>query len=220
MSSQEQQRILGFFEQYITHNLNVNGQDDAKARLQAFASRITPADVESLRRASAEGMTEASCLLAACLIQGWHVMADKQKGGELYLDAARKGNAYAQHTVAGWHEHGAPLFGCPQNQRTAIEWYEKAAAQTFAQSQSALGRIYFLQDDSSSQEKGWKMLNAAAEKGIWSAMTMIARAYEVGDYVQQNKKESLRIYRKLAKRGCALSKKKARELGGSWWKFW
>lgn len=199
------------FERYSNHLLNVNDQQEADNRLSSLASCLTGDVCITLEKEARGGNAEAMCLQSARLICGWQCAVDK-KGGVVWMEnAAGRGNAFAQHTLGGWHEHGAPHFGIPKDLALAIAWYEKAAQQGWGQSQSALGRILFLDENIRERERGWQLLNAAATKGVWSAATIVARAYEVGDFVTKDLQESLRFHQTLASQGCTLSKRKLRE---------
>jgi TPR repeat protein len=92
----------------------------------------------------------------------------------------------------------------------AARWWQKAAAQNYANAAAALGELYLF----SSREhgtnyinypEGIRLLRLAAAQGSTAAMNNLGVAYETGTGVKMDLQKYVRWYRQAAERGEALA---------------
>jgi uncharacterized protein len=117
--------------------------------------------------------------------------------------AANKGDAEAQYYLALAYDTGD---GVEKDQKKAIEWYQKSAAQDYVDSMFNLA-VSYNDGEGVEQNKELALLwyTKAAEKGDSDAQNNLAFMYEQGDGVEANLALALEWYRKSALQGNALA---------------
>lgn len=136
----------------------------------------------------------------------------KDKGFALYKKAAELGSAQAQHFVANCYRFG---LATTKDENEAVHWYRKAADQDYLQSIYALAEFHMWGSYGveKSTEKAVQLWHKAAETGDVIAQHSLGNLYLEGLYVEQNREEAIKWYRKAAQQGYKPSRKKLHALG-------
>ncbi len=136
----------------------------------------------------------------------------KEKGFALYKKAAELGSAQAQHFVANCYRFG---LATTKDENEAVRWYRKAADQDYLQSIYALAEFHMWGSYGveKSTEKAVQLWHKAAETGDVIAQHSLGNLYLEGLYVEQNREEAIKWYRKAAQQGYKPSRKKLLALG-------
>lgn len=136
----------------------------------------------------------------------------RKRGFALYKKAAELGYAKAQHIVADCYRFG---LGTLKNGDEAVRWYRKAAEQDDLQSIYALEEFYMWGSYGleKNTEKAVQMWHKAAETGDVIAQHSLGNLYLEGLYVEPNREEAIKWYRKAAQQGYKPSRKKLLVLG-------
>jgi L-asparaginase/Glu-tRNA(Gln) amidotransferase subunit D len=136
----------------------------------------------------------------------------KEKGFALYKKAAELGSAQAQHFVANCYRFG---LATTKDENEAVHWYRKAADQDYLQSIYALAEFHMWGSYGveKSTEKAVQLWHKAAETGDVIAQHSLGNLYLEGLYVEQNREEAIKWYRKAAQQGYKPSRKKLLALG-------
>lgn len=130
---------------------------------------------------------------------GRGVPRDYFRAAQLYLKAAKNGNAAAQESIGFMFEQG---LGVSKNDQKALEWYQKSALQNNAVAQLNLGTMYL-------EGRGTKLDYAmalywtrkAAAAGNARAQNNLGYQYQHGFGVTQNYKKAQEYYRTAGKNG-------------------
>jgi hypothetical protein len=123
---------------------------------------------------------------------------DYNEAFRLLQPLAEQGNAQAQ-SILGWlYENGE---GVTQDDKQALEWYQKAANQGFAEAQYNLGNMYH--DKDNEQAVFW--YKKAAQQGDIGAQFTLGWMYDTGLGVTRDEKQAVMWYQKAANQGHAMS---------------
>lgn len=136
----------------------------------------------------------------------------RKRGFALYKKAAELGYARAQHVVADCYRFG---LGTLKDGNEAVRWYQKAADQDYPLSVYALAEFHMWGSYGveKSTEKAVQLWHKAAETGDVIAQHSLGNLYLEGLYVEQNREEAIKWYRKSAQQGYKPSRKKLLALG-------
>ena len=114
-------------------------------------------------------------------------LTQAQQGSHAFpvcLEAAKKGDAYAQNIVGISYATGD---GVDQDAAESLKWLHKSARQDFAKAQSNLGIAFLIGDgvdqDYTQAVKWWRL---AAERGEPHAQYNLAVSYQCGCGIEQN----------------------------------
>ncbi|CAG8707317.1 32547_t:CDS:2, partial [Gigaspora margarita] len=112
------------------------------------------------------------CLLG--LLFSWHIGTKESNvvAFDLFLNAAKRGDTIAQYFVGRCYEDG---WNTKKNMKEAIEWYTKAANSRCAAAEYKL-------------DKGFKLLEQAAEIGLPISQYDLAKCYEFKGTIDDFKK--------------------------------
>ena len=136
---------------------------------------------------------------------------DAHQAFELWLQAANQGYAKAQHLVAFCCQWG---LGTKKDGYQAVEWYQKAAAQDYPKALLDLGALYEhnhygLEKDTQETIRLWRK---AAELGLKEAQFTLGNCYWYGTYLEADKGEAIKWYRKSAQQLYSLAIERMNEL--------
>ena len=112
-------------------------------------------------------------------------------------DRAKEGDATAQYDLAVMYDMGDKEEGITKDEDKALQYYLKAATSNHAESQSMLGLKFTGVDE----KKAVYWLKRATENDDLLGLTLLARRYEIGNGVQQNKLKAAELYEKAVKKG-------------------
>ena len=129
----------------------------------------------------------------------------------LWLQAANLGYAKAQTLVAFCYEWG---LGTRKDSYQAVEWYQKAAAQDDPKALLYLGTFYEyngygLEKNTQETIRLWRK---AAELGLKEAQFTLGNCYWYGTYLEADKSEAIKWYRKSAQQLYSLAIERMNEL--------
>jgi TPR repeat protein len=97
-------------------------------------------------------------------LEGRGVKFNLSKAAELFLAAARQGNAIAQFNIGNVYRRGD---GVDQSDRKAVFWYQKAAKQNYAPAQNALAYMYVEgRSVERDNKRAMELFKAALEGGL------------------------------------------------------
>lgn len=166
-----------------------------------FPTKSTPEEkFAATFKAAEQGDVYAMYSLGKMYVAGTGVPQDHIKGRELYLKAAKLGNADAQTLVALIYRFGA--LGVPKDPATGIEWLRKAAEQGNTEAQFRLGAEY---DEGKNLPQNLAqaayLFRKAAEQGHARAQENLALMYGTGQGVQKDLAEAAYWHRKAADQG-------------------
>jgi len=105
---------------------------------------------------------------------------------------ANDGNAECQYRLAIMYQNG---LGCAVNEKAALEWMRKAAAQNHAFAQHGIGFMY-MQGECVEKDEAAAMewFKKAADQGLPGSQMTIGMMYEQGLGVEQDEQEARRWY--------------------------
>jgi len=126
-----------------------------------------------------------------------------EKAMSEFTKLADDGNADAMYNLAVMYRHGAGNKDGEPDEKTAFEWYKKAAESGHARSQFLLGLMYgsgteFLKKNLA---KSIEWLKKSADHHNADAEFSLGVAYEQGVGVKKNSQESLKYYKRSAEHG-------------------
>jgi len=111
-------------------------------------------------------------------------------------EKAESGNAIAQLELGWRYQNGVEL---PQDDSSAIHWYQKAAEQGLASAQCNLGMMHMEgRGTPANQQLALEWLRSAARKGHTLAIYNIGLAHLNGDGVPQDLDEAVKWFRRAA----------------------
>jgi len=149
-------------------------------------------------------LVACSCLLVCAVIPGRGQTPSPSPlvTIEAVREKAAKGDAAAQFLVGRAYATGR---GLPFDEKKAVEWYTKAAEQNFADSQIALGQIYFFGSSTLTKDyaKAAHWFAAAADQGRPVAQNALGALYEDGLGVEVDVNKAAELYLKSAEQGDA-----------------
>lgn len=121
----------------------------------------------------------------------------RKRGFALYKQAAELGYARAQHVVADCYQWG---LGTKKDKSEAFRWYQKAAEQDYPQSVCYLASFYSFGEGGvdCNIDEAVRLWKKAAELGDKEAQFTLGNLYYDGEYVEQNREEAIKWYRKSA----------------------
>ena len=126
---------------------------------------------------------------------------DHAGAAKILTSAAQAGNAPAQLRLAMMYEKGD---GVPRDLKTAVAWYERAAALGEPASQTELGGYY---EDADGVPENWdlaaKLYQASATQGWIKGQSALGRAYQFGIGVPQDRQQAIAWFQKSAAQGNA-----------------
>ena len=135
---------------------------------------------------------------------------DKAKAFAVWKELATLGYAKAQLFVAVCYQRG---FGTEKDLYTALEWYQKAAAQDYPQAITYLAHFYYDGIIERRTDEAVSLWKKAAEMGEKEAQFVLGNLYYYGDYFEQNREEAIRWYRRSAQQLFHDAVKRMKELG-------
>ena len=104
-------------------------------------------------------------------------LTDADKSAKLTLQAAEAGNCEAQYLIGTFYYRG---YGLAQDQKVALDWFEKSAFCGHAGAQLVVAQAYLDQPRTGNKAVSW--LRASARQGHVHALVMLADHYvETGD---------------------------------------
>jgi TPR repeat protein/serine/threonine protein kinase len=134
---------------------------------------------------------------------GSGVRQDYHQAFNLFLDAARAGNADAQESVGYMLERG---LGVAANPAEALNWYSKSAKQGNPAAQLNLGTLYLeARGTAANYAEAMRWFKLAAKKGNARSKNNIAYMYENGLGVQRDYTEARKLYAEAAASGEPMS---------------
>lgn len=122
----------------------------------------------------------------------------RKRGFALYKQAAELGYAKAQHIVAFCYQWG---LGTKKDKSEAFRWYQKAAEQDYPQSICYLASFFYSFGEGGVDcniDEAVRLWKKAAELGDKEAQFTLGNLYYDGEYVEQNREEAIKWYRKSA----------------------
>ena len=127
----------------------------------------------------------------------------------LSMEAAEQGLLDAQDRVGYLYEN----FNLFKNEQKAVEWYQKAAEQGYAESQCDLGVMYeYGHGVEQNDKKAVEWYQKAAEQGYARGLCNLGTMYEDGKGVAQNYQKALELYQKAAEQEYARGQMKLAEM--------
>lgn len=122
--------------------------------------------------------------------------------------AALDGNAEAQYMLAECYELGE---GVEEDENESVRWLRKAAEQGYAKAQMRLGVYYSIKEENKEKseslfKKAFPNLRKDAERGDAEAQYMLAISYLEGIGTEKDKKEGMKLLRKVADQGYVAAK--------------
>lgn len=164
--------------------------------------------VKWYRLAAEQGNADAKWQLGCCYERGYGVPKDIDEALKWYRLAAEQGVFIYQYALGRSFEAGDDGF--PQDYKEAVMWYLKAS-------------VYIADPKASKHEIWYRKLPEYLQRyridgignvNVSSALYVLAKCYEEGRGVPQDKEEAERLYIQAAKRGNREAKMKMRELWG------
>ena len=158
-----------------------------------------------LRKAAAQGSTDAMVYLGIACDNGRGVPADKAAAFGWYKKAAELGDAFAQLLCGVMCDDGE---GVPQDKAAAFGWYQKAAEQGNADAQFRCG-VRLDDGDGVAVDKvaafGW--YKKAAEQGHATAQFACGSMLDNGEGAPQDKTAAFGWFQKAAEQGHAAAQR-------------
>lgn len=137
---------------------------------------------QELESSAATGDAAAILELAKDCFRGKAGPADPVKAGELFLEAARKGNPEAMDWVGVVFTNGS---GLPRDEKQAEDWFRKSANLGHARGMLHLGLLLRqAKDIPVSNEESLRWLTKASEAGEPEATAILGRILFTGDRLQ------------------------------------
>ena len=133
--------------------------------------------------------------------------SDAESGkGLIDIDAltltAETGDPESQFELARLYDEGD---GVDENNATAVDWYRKAAEQSYAKAQGYLSEMYFLGEGVEvDDEQGVYWARKAADQGDALGQNNVGFGYESGRGLTMDKSKAVDWYRKSAEQGLAM----------------
>lgn len=175
------------------------GDADAQYRLGMHYSQNEREQLRWLKRAAAQGLTEAQISLAEI----YATAKDEFAASEWYRHAAEQGHSTAQYELAMRYAEGR---GVRVDVAQAVHWYRMAAQQDIANAQYQLGVLYAngngVQRDDAEAVRWYRK---AAERGHDDSQYSLGKMYAEGRGVEPNEAEAARWYQQAADQGHALA---------------
>jgi len=132
-----------------------------------------------------------------------YLARDYPKALEILRPLAERGDAAAQVTLGIMYDYGQ---GVPEDDTTAVLWYERAALQGHVSLQHNLGVKYFegidIPEDPAQALRWWRL---AADSGFAESQYSLGELYAFGAGVRKDEREAARWYRLAAEQGHALA---------------
>jgi TPR repeat protein len=171
-----------------------------------------------LRKLTETSDTEAMIQLGSIYIHGYNVETNLDEGIKLFEKSGELGNLSAYSTLAQLYETGD---GVPKDIYQAIGWYKKAASKDDSDAELALAKLYNNNEMVKDLEQSFKWYLTLAQKSsthtnygaidwktglppdyqIEDSLIPVAKAYDKGLGVTQDKDEALKWYMKAAEAG-------------------
>jgi len=172
--------------------------------------------VSWLSKAVAQRYPAAYFPLSELYESGVGVARDVKKADELLLQAADFGESAAQLKLAKYYLTGAFGHAFPQNYRTALDWFRRAAAHGVAEAEYEVGVRYEQNEGVEAPDMNQAIASylKAAEMGFAPAQNRIAQVYLYGQGVNQNLREARRWFAAAAAQGMVSAAKQAMKLQG------
>ncbi len=134
------------------------------------------------RKAADQGNAEAEFALGQMYSRGWGVPRDETdalRWMEMASDPVSDGPPTDWARIEG--------YGAQQDQKQAVYWYERAAAQGHAEAQYNLGRLYATGEGvPKDQEQALRWVRAAASQGYVPAQARFGMRYAAGNGIAQD----------------------------------
>lgn len=121
---------------------------------------------------------------------------------EIYLKLALTGDTSAQNKIGEMFEKG---LGVEKNYEVAQEWFQKSSDQDDDVGMLNLGLLLLKNEGDNNIVVATDLIKKSVEKGNIQAQTILAEMYEQGVLLNQNYDFALNLYKKSAKKGCAIA---------------
>jgi TPR repeat protein len=137
------------------------------------------------QRAADQGQTTAMTKLYCCYWDGIGIAPDHAKAMQWLTKAAEARDSWAQYLMGYRYEHPDDQEGSNRvpvpNLIEACQWYRRSADQNYAEAQYCLGLFYLKgQVVNRDEERGLKLVRAAADQGLNDALIGLADLYAQG----------------------------------------
>ncbi|KAG0260755.1 hypothetical protein BG011_001652 [Mortierella polycephala] len=146
--------------------------------------------------------------------QEYGLVPDEEVAFELYAASAQANYAPAQHRLGECYEYGN--LQCPQDPTQAVYWYRHSAENGHVESQLALTGFYLDgsvgQEAEQSDEEVFRLVKAAAQRGLPRAEYMTGHFLEYGWGVERDMREAKQWYRLACAKGVGSAELRLKEL--------
>lgn len=164
------------------------GVEEDEAKAKEYYAKAVP----GLRELGEKGNGEALHRLANDYQNGWGVEKDEAKYDELIQKAAEAGHAESQNIYGD-------VFYRNEDYATAVQWYQKAAAQGHAKGAANLGFCYETGKGlAQSYTEALKWYKKGVDGGSRMAMEQLGILYENGNGVTLNLQLAKKYYKQAA----------------------
>ena len=169
----------------------------------------TKETIRWLRQLVATGDTDAMIQLGSIYIHGLYIESNVDEGIKLFEKAGDLGNIGAYSTLAFMYKTGD---GVTRDNFQAIKWYGKAVDKDDTAAEMDLAKLYRENEDVKDLEQSFKLYLKVAQKtakstnswdnsSITDAILQVARSYDKGLGIVQDKTEAIKWYKKAADSG-------------------
>ena len=164
-------------------------------------------DIAELERFARKGSGDAAAVVAMAYASGDGVEQDLEKAKDFIEQGARRRNAMAMFVLSDWHSRG---FVVEQDDAQAQQWLQRSVDLGYAPAQYQRGMQLLATTEATSQQEGVKLIQAAADTNLVSAMYVLARLTQTGTLVEQDLTAAGALYAKLVRTGHADAQKQLR----------
>jgi TPR repeat protein len=167
-------------------------------------------------KAAAKNSALAYSRLALMYMEGWGVTADAGKAREWMDKAVAAGHPSAYYTLYMWHSGGRS--GYLKDPVKAEEFLYKSYEAALPGAQKGNAHMLFYagralaEGKTQEQEKGWPLLEKAAEKGDYDAAELMGTAMEEGLHGPKDNAKALEYYQLAVEKGSSAAEYRIGEL--------
>ncbi|KAF8927710.1 hypothetical protein BGZ58_010204 [Dissophora ornata] len=147
-------------------------------------------------------------------LREYGLVPDDDAAFELYAASAQAHYAPAQYKLGACFEFG--ILGCPQDPVQAVRWYNQSAENGHVEALLALAGFYMDESAGSaaeqSYEEAFRLVRAAAQKGVPKAEYITGFFLEYGLGVEKNLREAKRWYHLACAKGISSAERRLKDL--------